>query len=125
MRICLLLLFFSNLNLAVGDVFQSNNESADRISFQKYFANAQEISSGKGRNKEPSHVTKQNVLDNLCRFHSDFPFFYSLGSVSNNLANLQVQHDLFDTSFGLVPHISYNGECQTFSFFVIKFLVVT
>ena len=115
-RVCLLSLFFSRFSLA-EDVFQSN-ESPDSPS-QKYFTTVQEITVEKGTNKETSHVvTKQNVLDDLCRFHSDFPPFSFLGSVSDNPAsNIQVRHDIFDTSFGLVPQISYSGEPRVFTLF--------
>lgn len=116
MRICLLLFFFFRLSWA-GNAFESS-ESPNRISSQKYFTNEQEITEEKGTNKETSHVvTKQSVLDDLCRFHSDFPSFYSRGSVSNNPASIiQVRHDIFDTSFGLVPQISYSGELTIFTF---------
>lgn len=59
--------------------------------------------------------TATSVLDDLCRLHSNL--LDSVVSVEQNQmdgsthsATIDIRHEIFDTSFGLVPYISYTGN---------------
>lgn len=107
---CLLQLFlFSRPSLA--DDYKSN-ELSDSNSSRNFFTTPNDVHGfySEQGTKEPSHAaaSEQDVLDDLCRFHGDFPSS-GLPAVINP-ASIEISHEIFDTSFGLVPQILYNGE---------------
>lgn len=45
------------------------------------------------------------IVDDLCRFHGD-----NFLASADDLVTIDVHHELFDQSAGLVPFLSYNGN---------------
>ena len=57
--------------------------------------------------------TATNVFSDLCRFYSNLlvsPFSQNQADSNKHPASIEVVHDIFDPSFGLVPYITYTGK---------------
>lgn len=64
--------------------------------------------------------TASSVLDDLCRLHSNLldsslTFEQNQMDGDTHSATINILHDIFDPSFGLVPYIPYTGKGQLLS----------
>jgi hypothetical protein len=94
---------------ATVSLFETNFRVDDALALNAKQTENQ-YSSGKFQNLE---TTTTNVFNDFCRFHGnllDSSFTSSHSQMDKNGNNIDVLHEIFDSSFGLVPYVSYRSK---------------
>ena len=103
-----ILLFSSPVSIRSSPVLALKEEGSFSESRQEVISTdefEEQVRGQRTTNQFSEHKSDATVVDELCRFHGD-QFLQSI----DDSANIDIHHELFDKSAGLVPFLSYNGK---------------